>query len=146
MIKGTYFLIGNKLFLQCIGIPMGIDPAPFWANLHLYSYEYKFITSLMGSDKGRAMKFRNASRFIETSATWMTVVNLDDLFARSIHLNWSWNVNMKVPMRLFMTLILPLWMANTFINFLINVTIFHSLLSVCQTWVETFLVMCFMAQ
>ena len=65
LIKGTYFLIGNKLFLQCIGIPMGIDPAPFWANLHLYSYEYKFITSLMGSDKGRAMKFRNASRFID---------------------------------------------------------------------------------
>jgi len=65
LIKGTYFLIGNKLFLQCIGIPMGIDPAPFWANLHLYSYEYKFITSLMGSDKGRALKFRNASRFID---------------------------------------------------------------------------------
>ena len=57
--------IGDKLFHQCIGIPMGIDPAPFWANLHLYSYECEFITSLMRSDKGRAMKFRNASRFID---------------------------------------------------------------------------------
>ena len=44
---------------------MGIDPAPFWANLHLYSYKCKFITNLMRSDKGRAMKFRNASRFID---------------------------------------------------------------------------------
>lgn len=36
LIKETYFQIGNLLFKQCIGIPMGIDPAPFWANLHLY--------------------------------------------------------------------------------------------------------------
>ena len=60
LIKETFFMIGNRLFHQCIGIPMGIDPAPFWANLHLYSYECKFITNLMQSDKGRAMKFRNA--------------------------------------------------------------------------------------
>ena len=39
LIKETYFQVGNLLFKQCIGIPMGIDPAPFWANLHLYSYE-----------------------------------------------------------------------------------------------------------
>ena len=65
LIKETYFMIGDKLFHQCIGIPMGIDPAPFWANLHLYSYECEFITSLMRSDKGRAMKFRSASRFID---------------------------------------------------------------------------------
>ena len=65
LIKETYFKIGNKLFHQVIGIPMGIDPAPFWANLHLYSYECEFITSLIRSDKGRAMKFRRASRFID---------------------------------------------------------------------------------
>ena len=44
---------------------MGIDPAPFWANLHLYSYESDFITSLMSSDKRRALKFRYATRFID---------------------------------------------------------------------------------
>ena len=65
LIKETYFKIGNKIFHQCIGIPMGIDPAPFWANLHLYSYECEFITNLMRSDKGRAMKFKNAARFID---------------------------------------------------------------------------------
>ena len=53
LIKGTYFLIGNKIFHQVIGIPMGIDPAPFWANLHLYSYESDFITSLITSDRGK---------------------------------------------------------------------------------------------
>ena len=65
LIKETYFKIGNKLFHQVIGIPMGIDPAPFWANLHLYSYECDFITSLMKLDKGRAMRFLRACRFID---------------------------------------------------------------------------------
>ena len=65
LIRETYFQIGNLLFKQCIGIPMGIDPAPFWANLHLYAYEYKFITSLMSIDKPRAMRFRYATRFID---------------------------------------------------------------------------------
>ena len=47
LIKETYFEIGNLLFKQCIGLPMGIDPAPFWANLHLYAYEYKFMTTFL---------------------------------------------------------------------------------------------------
>ena len=65
LIKETYFQIGNLLFKQCIGIPMGIDPAPFWANLHLYSYEHAYITNLMRTNKGKAMKFKHATRFID---------------------------------------------------------------------------------
>ena len=65
LIKETYFQIGNLLFKQCIGIPMGIDPAPFWANLHLYAYEYKFMTALMSVDKMRARRFLYATRFID---------------------------------------------------------------------------------
>ena len=65
LIKETYFQVGNLLFKQRIGIPMGIDPAPFWANLHLYAYEYKFIKTLMRSNPGRAQKFRYATRFID---------------------------------------------------------------------------------
>ena len=36
LIKNCYFTFGNRVFQQIIGIPMGIDPAPFWANLFLY--------------------------------------------------------------------------------------------------------------
>ena len=79
LIRETYFQVGNLLFKQCIGIPMGIDPAPFWANLHLYSYECAFITRLMSSDKGRAMKFRYATRFIDDECN----LNDDDEFGRS---------------------------------------------------------------
>ena len=79
LIKETYFQVGNLLFHQCIGIPMGIDPAPFWANLHLHVYESDFITSLISSDKGRAIKFRYAIRFIDDECN----LNDDGEFGRS---------------------------------------------------------------
>ena len=65
LITSTYFEVGNLLVRQSIGIPMGIDPAPFWANLYLYSYEKKFILFLIKTDKARARKFLNAIRFID---------------------------------------------------------------------------------
>ena len=65
LITRTYFIVGNLVILQSIGIPMGIDPAPFWANLYLHFYEHKFITNLMSNDKIRARKFLNAMRFID---------------------------------------------------------------------------------
>jgi hypothetical protein len=48
-----------------IGIPMGIDPAPFWANLYLYYYENEYIKALIKSNPGNARKFKFASRFID---------------------------------------------------------------------------------
>ena len=50
---------------QMVGIPMGIDPAPFWANLFLYSYEEKYISSLIYSDKVKARHFHSTKRFID---------------------------------------------------------------------------------
>ena len=44
---------------------MGIDPAPFWANLSLYSYEEKHITSLISSGSVRAYLYHATSRFID---------------------------------------------------------------------------------
>ena len=91
LIRETYFQVGNLLFIQRIGIPMGIDPAPFWANLHLYIYEYKFIKSLMSTDTQRAMKFRYASRFIDDEC------NLNDggEFGRSFHLIYPSDLELK---------------------------------------------------
>ena len=31
--KECYFTVGNSVSIQTIGISMGIDPSPFWANL-----------------------------------------------------------------------------------------------------------------
>ena len=91
LIKETYFQVGNLLFKQCIGIPMGIDPAPFWANLHLYAYEYKYIKSLMRTDIPKAMKFKYATRFIDDEC------NLNDggEFGRSFHLIYPRDLELK---------------------------------------------------
>ena len=35
--------IGNRVYRQCIGIPMGTDCAPLVANLFLFHYEYKYM-------------------------------------------------------------------------------------------------------
>ena len=50
LILSCYFKVGNKLFRQTIGMPMGIDPSPFWANIYLCNYESKFITGLVKSN------------------------------------------------------------------------------------------------
>ena len=64
-ITNTYFEVGNILFRQCIGIPMGIDPAPFWASSYFYHYEHKFITNFMSTDKFRDRRFLHSIRFID---------------------------------------------------------------------------------
>jgi hypothetical protein len=81
LITRTYFVVGNLLIRQSIGIPMGIDPAPFWANLYLHYYEHKFITNLMRTDKRRARKFVNACRFIDDECN----INDSGEFSRSYH-------------------------------------------------------------
>ena len=65
LIGECYFTVGNSVFIQTIGIPMGIDPAPFWANLYLYSFETRFMKGLRKSDNVTARKFHGCSRFID---------------------------------------------------------------------------------
>ena len=50
-------MVGNSLLRQKIGIPMGIDPAPFWANFFLYTYENEYISELISNDKVKARHF-----------------------------------------------------------------------------------------
>ena len=65
LIQKCYFTIGNLAFKQDIGIPMGIDPAPFWANLFLYKYEKSFVDKLISEKSTRAYLYGNTGRFID---------------------------------------------------------------------------------
>ena len=65
LIENCFFTVGNTVLRQAIGIPMGIDPAPFWANLFLYAYESRYISDLITSDKVKARKFHSTKRFID---------------------------------------------------------------------------------
>ena len=51
LIKYVEYLVdniyGNKVYRQCVGIPMGTDCAPLLANLFLFYYEYKYMKKLI---------------------------------------------------------------------------------------------------
>ena len=63
---------------QAIGIPMGIDPAPFWANLFLYQYEHRYMDILIAQDRVAARHFHSTKRFIDD----LCALNDGNLFER----------------------------------------------------------------
>ena len=65
LIKNCYFKFGDKLFRQDIGIPMGSDPAPFFANLFLYYYESSWLKSIKKTNNHLARKFGKVFRYID---------------------------------------------------------------------------------
>ena len=50
LIHNCYFNLGGKLFKQIIGIPMGSDPAPAFANLFLFFYESLWLNKMKKSN------------------------------------------------------------------------------------------------
>ena len=80
LIGNCYFNIGNVTMKQAIGIPMGIDPAPFWANLFLYSYKEDYMPSLISSDRINGRHFHSTKRFIDD----LYAINDGGEFGRSI--------------------------------------------------------------
>ena len=65
LIQNCYFKLGTKLFRQDIGIPMGSDPAPAFANLFLFHYESKWLNSIKKKDSILARKFGQVFRYID---------------------------------------------------------------------------------
>ena len=65
LLDNCYFTVGDQIFKQRIGIPMGSDPAPFFANLFLYYYESRFLKVLKKTNLPLARKFGNVWRFID---------------------------------------------------------------------------------
>ena len=65
IVMNAYFQVGDVIYRQIIGIPMGIDPAPFMANLYLYKNEFEYMEDLTKRDYGKALKFNKMYRFID---------------------------------------------------------------------------------
>ena len=68
LIDNSFFYVGNHVFRQKIGIPMGLDPASHLANLFLAFYEIHWIQKLKKDDYARAKKYSNNYRFIDDLA------------------------------------------------------------------------------
>ena len=65
LIENCYFTVGTILLQQIIGIPMGLDPAPFLANFFLYFYESGWLKTMRKTNNILARKFGNVFRFID---------------------------------------------------------------------------------
>ena len=79
LIRRCFFAVGNTIMQQTIGIPMGIDPAPFWANLFLYTYEQDYMNIQIHNDKVKARHFHGTNRFIDD----LIAMNDGGMFAMS---------------------------------------------------------------
>jgi len=66
LIDNTYVTIGDTVFQQAIGIPMGTDCAPYLANLFLFAYEFAFLNdTLKEKDFKTLHKFKKCYRYID---------------------------------------------------------------------------------
>ena len=46
LISNCFITLGDRVWRQCMGIPMGFSCSPIWCNMYLLSYETKFIQRL----------------------------------------------------------------------------------------------------
>ena len=65
LVDNIFVVVGNRIYRQCIGIPMGTDCAPLLANLFLFYYEYAYMKGLMKNDFRLAERFNNTVRYID---------------------------------------------------------------------------------
>ena len=69
LIDNIYVSIGNKVYRQCIGIPMGMDCTPLVANVFPFYYEHKYMRNLIRSNLMLAKRFSNTMRYIDDLLT-----------------------------------------------------------------------------
>jgi hypothetical protein len=65
--------LGDRIWIQILGIPMGFSCSPLWCNLYLLSYEIRFIQRLARLGKTYLMnKFKFAFMYID-DLCWLNV-------------------------------------------------------------------------
>ena len=62
LVDHIYLRIGDKIFRQIIGIPMGTNPAVFIANIYCFTYELEFIMNLIEREK---LSLLQSCRFVK---------------------------------------------------------------------------------
>ena len=78
LMQNCFLTLGDHVYRQKIGIPMGSDPAPFMANLFLFHYESEYVKKIQKEDIFIARRFRHTFRFIDD----LIAINDDGEFER----------------------------------------------------------------
>ena len=76
LLDNCYFTLGSYIFRQLIGVPIGVSPGPYIANLVLFYYENKFIECLYKKDYVTAKRLNYTFRLIDDISS----INSDGLF------------------------------------------------------------------
>ena len=90
LIDNIYIVVGNRVFQQHIGIPMGTDCAPLLVNLYLFYYEYKYMNNLMKLDYGKTLSFKFTVRYIDDLLTLnntLFVNEISNIYTQELLLN-----------------------------------------------------------
>ena len=70
LIDNIYIInVGNRVFRQRVGIPMGTDCAPLLANLFLFYYEYRYMKGLIKNNITLAKRFNFTTWYIDDVLT-----------------------------------------------------------------------------
>ena len=80
LIDNCYFTLGDHIFRQIIGVPIGVDPGPYIANLTLWFYENSYLEKLYKRDFYSARMMGKTFRLIDD----ITSVNSDGVFGQHV--------------------------------------------------------------
>ena len=80
LIDNCYFTLGNLVFRQIIGVPIGVDPGPYIANLTLWYYENSYLEKLYKYDFYGARMMGKTFRLIDD----ITSINSDGVFGQHV--------------------------------------------------------------
>ena len=90
-LDNTLFTFWGKVFSQKIGIPMGIDDGPEFANGHLHQREYKYLNKLKKQNIYKARKLGRSFRYIDDITSFNTdelILELaEDIYGTQVVLN-----------------------------------------------------------
>ena len=80
ILDNSFFCFGSLIFRQIIGVPMGVDPGTFIANLTLWYYENKYLDKLYKVDYYSAKRLNHTFRLIDD----ITTINSDGIFQEHV--------------------------------------------------------------
>ena len=78
---------GVRIFQQTIGIPMGTNCAPLFADMFLYSYEEEFVQNLLKAGKKHLAQQFNFTYIYIDDVLSLKTHNLQSIRNSSIHVN-----------------------------------------------------------
>ena len=66
LLDNIFIRFGSKLYIQIVGIPMGVNCAPLVADLFLFCYERDFMLSLSDNNQTDIIEvFNSTSRYLD---------------------------------------------------------------------------------